>query len=57
VRELGHFSAEEKQVTVAGMKAADDWVGSNQPSGMHGPSGWPTGSLFGNKADYNVNSF
>jgi hypothetical protein len=47
------ISAEERQAIVEGMKAGEAKVANYLASGMHDLNGWPTGSLFGDKAYYN----
>ncbi|MCB1687732.1 MAG: DUF1254 domain-containing protein [Halioglobus sp.] len=46
------ISAEERQAIVEGMKAGEARIAKYLTSGMHNLNGWPTGSLFGDKADY-----
>jgi len=47
------ISAAERQAIVEGMKAGEARVARYLASGMHDLNGWPTGSLFGDKVDYN----
>ena len=50
---LKDISAAERQAIVEGMKAGEERVAKYLASGMHDLNGWPTGSLFGDKAYYN----
>jgi hypothetical protein len=51
--DLKDITAEEQQAIVAGMKAGEARIEKYLASGMHDLNGWPTGSLFGDKASYN----
>ena len=45
------LTPEERQAIVEGMKAGEARIAKYLASGMHDLNGWPTGSLFGDKAD------
>ncbi|MCB1729742.1 MAG: DUF1254 domain-containing protein [Halieaceae bacterium] len=50
---LQEISAAERQAIGEGMKAGEARIANYLASGMHDLNGWPTGSLFGDKASYN----